>query len=205
MDNKAKAVSYILLNYLLPSIIELVPKLLKLSTRSSNRKLQNMCNFVKVVKICVDLLYRLRYIFKNKFLYSDIVDHLLGIMLVNQGEKDKIITMGKQLNLFLLFMFIKVGEWYYSKENKSEVIVEVDPPRRDVTNNNIRVAHSDTHTEVVNSCLIGHSHTIKSPQAVRCCGFVFCENCIENYLKTSSKCPNCLNVINKQYLIKIYD
>jgi hypothetical protein len=158
------------------------------------QKIKDFLHRCKIIKILLDLLCKLMYIFKKDFLYADVFDFVLKIMVVNQGSKDtdKFLNIGKQLNLFFLFIIIRFGEWYYSKETKDEnKIVEIDPPK----NINKLVEK--------NNCPICKKSEIESPVAMRCCGYVLCEICVGSN-KTSGKCLVCLNKINSNYYIKIY-
>jgi len=91
----------------------------------------------------------------------------------------------------MLFLFIKLGEWYYSKEENDDRVIDVTPPiRQRKTNNNI--------------CPICNNHII-DPVLVKCCGVVFCENCLVTMMKTKKNCPISKNEINTDFIVKIYD
>lgn len=201
-ENTNKKLMLIILNYIIPFITDLLSRLInnrtiKISQTLANR-LTKALKSIKFIKILVDLGYKLAYIFKNKFIYSDIIDHLLGIMTVAQGSKeafsDKFLNIGKQLNLFFMYMFIRFGEWFYQKETKNEIQEEIDPP---LVNNKIHPENCpicQNELKRINNILV----------AARCCGFVFCENCMTNHLNLKSKCPMCSFNININHLIKIY-
>jgi hypothetical protein len=196
---KDRLVLLLILNFVLPFLVDLFSRLLNLKIlklpHEIESKFTKLLKYIKTLKIGIDLGYKLAYLFKKKFLYSDFVEHLLGIMRVNQGSKedfsDKFLNVGKQINLFFLYMFIRMGEWYYQKENKLEKIVEIIPP-------------AGGSSKTCPLCRI-ESSEIKQPVACRCCGFVHCEQCITEHLKTNAKCPSCGFTINSLFLIKMYN
>lgn len=196
--NKNILLLYITINYILPLVNDIFAylmnsKLIKISKKIENL-FKNLNFYFKSIKIILDLGYKLAYLFKKKFLYTDIVEHLLKLMTVNQGSKevfsDKFLNVGKQLNLFFLYMFIRIGEWYYQKENKIDKVADIKPP--------IKEEYKECPL-----CKIDTSQ-IQSPIALRCCGYVYCENCINNYMKHHTKCRNCNISISNVFLIKIY-
>lgn len=201
-ENKNKKFLLIIINYLIPFIAEIILKLInKKVIKLSNElkeKFFKIMKTLKILKIFVDLAFKLSYIFRNKLLYSDLVDYLLKIMIVNQGSKesfsDKFLNIGKQINLFFIYMLFRLGEWYYSKDNKIEVVNEIDPP-----NSNCK------EIKKCPICLKQFEYN-KNIIALRCCGYVFCESCINTHMDSDflPKCPTCENSLNNQHLVKIY-
>lgn len=181
---------FITIEYIIPIIYSLISRL----RFGFIPKLIKYVKLLKLVKTIIDVLYKFKFIFKPEFIYSDLIEHLLKIMIVNQGTKDtmsdKFLNIGKQLNLFFLYMFIRFGEWYYTKEVKNETVIEIDPPK---INNRA----------VLNKCPICNDGII-SPIVVKCCGFVYCDICLREYLKSKEKCLICKNSIDIAKLIKIY-
>jgi hypothetical protein len=201
-ENQNKKFLLIILNYIIPFLSDLLSRLINNRTIKISQdfidKFTKILKSIKFIKIILDLGYKLAYIFKNRFIYSDVIDHLLGIMTVAQGSKeafsDKFLNIGKQLNLFFMYMFIRFGEWFYQKETKNEIQEEVEPP----------LVNKKTHSE---NCPICHNDLKRINNtivAARCCGFVFCENCIINHLNLNAKCPMCSFNINLNYLFRIY-
>jgi hypothetical protein len=141
---------------------------------------------IKLVSAILDLCYKFKFMFDLKFCHSDFIEHILGIMTVNQGNKDnlsdKLLNIGRQLNLFFLYMFMKFGEWYYSKENIVGQTVEIKPPIKNI------------ESSVCPTC----KNTPNIPCALKCCGIVFCERCISNL----DKCPICKS---EPFPVKIYN
>jgi hypothetical protein len=199
VGGKQRLVLLIVLNFFLPFLNDLFSRLLYLKIikvpAEIDSKYTKVLKYFKMIKIGLDLAYKLAYLFKKKFLYSDFVEHILRIMTVNLGSKenfsDKFLNVGKQINLFFLYMFIRMGEWYYQKENKMHTIVEIKPPVKE----NLKI------------CPICRQESleIKQPMATRCCGFVFCEQCITDHLKSNTICPNCGFSISSLFLIKVYN
>jgi hypothetical protein len=91
----------------------------------------------------------------------------------------------------MLFLFIKLGEWYYSKEESDDRIVDVTPPTRQ-------------RNTINNICPICNNQIIE-PILLKCCGVVVCENCLVTLMKTKKICPISMNEINTDLIVKIYD
>lgn len=118
-------------------------------------------------------------------------------MTVNKGSKgvlsEMFLNMGRQLNLFFLFMFVRLGEWYYNKEIKNdETAALIEPPER------IEGVSDST-------CPICKRKLEKKLIAMKCCGCVFCEECITLKLKDIGKCFVCCNSIDERDLVKIFN
>jgi hypothetical protein len=116
-------------------------------------------------------------------------------MIVNNSgansENNESLDLSKQFNLFLLYLFIKIGEWYYSKDEIESNITEVNPPKR-------------SKYSVSNQCPICSSQIIE-PVFLKCCGVVFCENCLLNYMKKTKICPVSKDQISSESYVKIYE
>lgn len=186
-----KKIYFIAISYLIPIFYEIVSKL----SFSDHRQWKKITKIFILAKQILDLIYNLSFVFIKSFTYSDVIEHLLGIMTVNEGSKkalsDQILNLGKQINLFFLYIFIKLGEWYYSKETKSSDVVEIEPPKRHIKN-------------ISENCPVC-SNQIIQPTAVKCCGCVYCDTCIKSALKKSDQCPVCKNEISELDLIRIFN
>ena len=199
-NNKRKAISKLLLIIFFEHII---PLLNYLFHKYGNRflisnKLKSIIKNFEIFKICLDLIYKFIYLFKDKFIYANIIQHILGIMIVNKGSKeafsDKFLNIGKQINLFIIFLFLRIGEWYYNKEiENNNSPVKLKSPEKIITTK-----------YACPICLINSSE-ISSVYAARCCGYIFCELCIKNHLKLYNSCFFCKNASNESELIKIYN
>lgn len=202
-NRKDKIIFLIIIEYIIPFISEIISKILYNKTKQS--KANDYSKFKEILKLIhhfksaisvVNLIYNLTFIFKSDFLYNNFRDHLLKIMIVNQGSKesfsDKFLNIGKQLNLFFLYMVIRFSEWFLqrNKQKSDETITEVEPPRN-VNKQNIK-----------NECPICHSKTnlIKNQIVLSCCGFIYCEECLKN----KHKCKICETNIETIITIKIF-
>ena len=198
--NRYKMIVFLFLNYLLPILRTALSLLLKKFNFRYSEKIENFIKNINTLKIILDLLYKLAFLFSKDFIYYNFIDHLLGLILVNFGSNDnfsdKFLHIGKQINLFLLYMMIRFGEWYYQKEEKQESnIVEIEKP-------NISIGAKQNKCPM---CKI-NTHSIANPKALKCCGYVICENCILSHLKIKNRCPVCQNLINKENsIVNIYN
>ena len=132
-------------------------------------------------------------------------------MLVNKGSNtsssEQIINLG-QLNIFLLYMFIKFGDWYYSKEtNQQSKKIDINKPNlsimnKDIGDNTIGSDSNNTKSNL-NICPMC-SLSFTNPVTISCCGVVYCNNCLVRYMKTNKACFNCKNKISNSNVIKIY-
>ncbi len=108
-------IAYSLVKYLLPILLDLLP----------NNKLSLLMQFI-------DMILKLLYCFKKKFIYFGLAEILFGIFSVNKGSNhinDKFTSQGsRQLNMFLLFFVMKIGEWLYSSESEVKTIDTIPPP-----------------------------------------------------------------------------
>ena len=87
---------------------------------------------------------------------------------------------------------MRIGEWYYKKDDKNETILELPPPKKtENTNNQCPICQ-------INSTLI------LDPYVTKCCGFVFCQICINKAIKEQNKCRTCSNFLNNSCIVKIY-
>lgn len=210
-SNGYKVLYLICIEYIIPLFIELIPKVLiylknftwtsSTSSRIINNKLsrffKQFINSIRLLRIFIDLAYKLKYIFDKDFLYFDSLSHLLRIMVVNKGSKgvlsEKFLNVGRQLNLFFLFMFIRLGEWYYKKEIKNEEgSIEIDAPQK--------------IEGIANSkCPLCKNRLEKDLIAVKCCGCVYCDGCVKRLMQESKKCYTCGNLMDEKNLVKIFN
>ena len=126
---------------------------------------------------------------QDKFIYYSLVDYALRLMIVNQGgysaSNESFIDVNKSLSLFFLYFFLKFGEWYYSKDENDSSITELHPPKRKL---NLKS----------NICQICFNQII-DPVMLKCCGTVFCENCIANFIKfTVNSCVKSHGLLTKK-------
>jgi hypothetical protein len=189
INTSNKKYAFIFLNYILPILFDLLSKLFK----NRLNKFEKYNDIYRLALACIDIVYKFKYIFDSKWVHSNFIEHFLKLMIVNQGSKDtlsdKYLNMGKQLNLFFLFMAMRLGEWYYNKDNyREQSIKEILPPKKKPLSNNI--------------CPLCKGE-LKNPTALKCCGIVHCDVCISSYYKRTNKCPNCNSLI-REHLVKIF-
>jgi len=165
---------------------------------SLSRIIPKLITTLKWCKAILDLGYKLKYILDGDFLYFDVISHFFNIMTVNKGStgvvSEKFLHLGRQLNLFFLFMFVRLGEWYYKKESNNEIGVEIEAPGKI---NSLEIKESIC--PICKSLMNNHSII-----AVKCCGTVYCENCIRKEVEESGKCFVCANFIEDEDLVKIF-
>lgn len=196
---KKQKILYIFLEFLLPLILEIIRKLKSYFVfgEFKKEKIDKIIKNLSIVRNLIDIFYYLKFILEKDFIYSNLVEHILGIMTVNRGSNDvisdKILNFGKQINLFFLYIFIKFGEWYFSKESQAnDSVVAIEPPARKINNNS-------------SFCPVCKESNIKEPVAVKCCGYVYCDNCLKNALKIKEQCSMCENELLETDIIKIYN
>ncbi len=144
-------------------------------------------------------------------------------MTINKGSTgnftDKFLTIGKQLNLFLLFIFIKIGEWYYSKDSNENKNIEIEPPVVDKVikrnkNSGIKIENPSEILFKKGRCFMCSKKPSSDEILVLiCCGLMFCEYCYKakrekiqkNVLTPEDfKCPLCDKKIVDTSFVKIY-
>jgi len=177
--------------------------------------------FIKGIKLA-NIAFKMMYMIKDDFMYTDLVDYCLGIITVNKGNNKENIDI--YLSFFYFFILIsykcykKIKQKELKKEKERKKLIkiinennknEVIPPPRIkyylLRNKNF----SNLIKNKKGLCLIcGQKFNI--PTAIKCCGGVFCYKCIRQYLKINKKCYLCLQPfflhINNEnkLLIKIY-
>jgi hypothetical protein len=180
----------VILNYILPLVIDIIYRF----TKAKIDKAHIIYERFKLMTAIVDILFKFRYIFDTKFIHSSFLEYLLKLMLVNQGSKeafsDKFLNIGKQLNLFFLFMVMRLGQWYYNKDKIVEdTTINISAPKRTKKADNI--------------CTLCKNE-ITDPMVSKCCGTVTCESCINTYIQTHNKCSSCNDHIATTQLVKIF-
>lgn len=153
----------------------------------------------------------MRYILDEKFIYLDIIHYIIGIMLVNEGSTMASSEQGNylgQINIFLLYLFIKFGDWYYSKEtNLPNKKIHLSKPKIPISDSLYTTKSSSLSTTTSSSssiCPICTLDKLINPTTLSCCGIVYCNGCLTNYMRTNSSCFNCKNQIKSSNIIKIY-
>ncbi len=212
--NNRKLYSLITSEYFLPIVIELITKIFKVLknfqflsqsrifknrfVNSLSRIIPKLITILKWCKVILDLGYKLKYILDKDFLYFDVISHLLNVMTVNKGStgvvSEKFLHLGRQMNLFFLFMFVRLGEWYYKKEPNNEIGLEIEAPEK--------IISAEIKESICPICksLMNNQSII----AVKCCGTAYCENCIRKDVEESGKCFVCANFIEDEDLVKIF-
>lgn len=131
IDNSIK-LSYILINYVL---IPILFEVFNYFCTNSNHKYPLICKIIKYIfniYNLVNVIVKLLYTLNKKFIYFDILDIAYGLFTVNKGPKklnDKLLEGGsRQINTFILFMVLKLGEWLNSKDKDYNSSNIIEPP-----------------------------------------------------------------------------
>ena len=180
---------------------------------------------ISTLYFIIDIIYKLMYIFRQKVIFFDCLSHLFNLFTINEGNNhindDFLYSNSKQLNMFLLFLFMKVGEWFYSKRNENKEKVVINLPQtaslHNLINSNENPYLDSIKTNIVicNKC---NKHP-NSPVICRLCGKVFCMICINlvisNSLNEQTPCCNIFisglynslsdSKLNNKCYLRIYD
>jgi hypothetical protein len=176
---------------------------------------------IKGIKL-TNIAFKLMYMIKDDFMYTDLINYCLGIITVNKGKNNESID----LYLSFFYFFILISYKCYKRIKQKELKKEKERKKF------IKIINENSKNEVIPPPSIEYyllrnknfSNLIKNksglclicnqkfdiPTAIKCCGGVFCYKCIKQYLMINKKCYLCLqpfflniNNINK-FLIKIY-
>ena len=176
---------------------------------------------IKGIKL-TNIAFKLMYMIKDDFMYTDLINYCLGIITVNKGKNNESID----LYLSFFYFFILISYKCYKRIKQKELKKEKERKKF------IKIINENSKNEVIPPPSIEYyllrnknfSNLIKNksglclicnqkfdiPTAIKCCGGVFCYKCIKQYLMINKKCYLCLqpfvlhiNNINK-LLIKIY-
>lgn len=176
---------------------------------------------IKGIKL-TNIAFKLMYMIKDNFMYTDLIDYCLGIVTVNKGKNNENID----IYLSFFYFFILISYKCYKKIKQKELKKEKERKKfiKIINENNKNEVIPPPSTEYYLLRNKNFSNLIKNknglclicnqkfymPTAIKCCGGVFCFKCIKQYLMINKKCYLCLqpfflniNNINK-LLIKIY-
>lgn len=219
-----KIYAYLFLKYFLPIIYEIIMIILKkLTFSNSTFKLQAINKILSFFNLILEYYYKFKYIFFDEFPYFSFLDYVFQFMTINKGStgsfKDKFLNIGKQLNLFLLFIFIRLGEWYYSKDSTENRSIDIEPPAIDKTikktlNSGIEIKNPNESLFKTGKCFMCNKRPDNNEILVLiCCGLMFCENCYKNKREKLQnnklrpddfKCPICDKKIIETSFVKVY-
>lgn len=208
--------SYIIVQAILPNLIKYILNKLKQDNNSKKK-----VDFIETMISLLRLGYKLVYSLSKTFIYTSILDHIMGIFTVNRGEKITVSNLkdkyfdksSSRFSLFLIYMFIRFGEWYYSKEQinrnetkKFELPNKSNPNSSDIYN---RIQNNTNLRKEIdeNSCLFCSNEEFKrKPVACRFCGIVSCYDCFDEG-KDQMKTRCCQTQYTKGELIciRIYE
>ena len=176
---------------------------------------------IKGIKMS-NIAFKLLYMIKDNFMYTNLINYCLGIITINKGETDENIL----LSLFLVYLFFNIGYKTYNKIKQKEIKIEKERKTFNVIiNEKIKkeilpipdkeyyLLRNKNFSKLIKNkkglCLICNKEFV-TPTAIKCCGGVFCYKCIYNYLILYEKCFLCFQILklNKEeinkLLIKIY-
>lgn len=182
-----------------------------------------MNKLLSFFNLILEYYYKFKYIFFQEFIYFSFIDHVFQYMTINKGSTgnftDKFLNIGKQLNLFLLFIFIRIGEWYYSKESTENKNSEIEPPVVEKTikrslSSGIEIENPSETSFKKGKCFMCNKKPSNDEILVLiCCGLMFCENCYKdkrdkiqknNLSSEEFKCPVCGKKIVDTSFVKVY-
>lgn len=132
------------------------------------------------------------YRFKTDFFFQNWIDYLFNIITIKKGNN---ISNFNKVILFSLCLFLKYSERSYNKSNQTITKIKKIPP--------LQKRQDGMHLK--GKCPICLTNILTSKIAIKCCGFIFCKNCIEKYVLKNEKCMICNNYIHLSSLIQLYD
>ena len=219
-----KVLAYLLIKCFLPIVYEIIKIILRKFNFSKTIQRMEITNkLISFLNFILEYYYKFKYIFFQDFTYFSFIDHIFQYMTINKGSTgsftDKFLNIGKQLNLFLLFIFIRIGEWYYSKDSTEVRNIEIESPVVDKTikrtiNSGIEIENPSETLFRKGKCFMCDKKPNNDQILVLvCCGLIFCENCYkvkrEKILKNimnpeEFKCPICNKKIIETSFVKVY-
>jgi hypothetical protein len=219
-----KVYVYLIVKYFLPIIYEIIQIILKKFNFSKTiHRLEIINKIINFLNLILEYYYKFKYIFLQEFTYFSFFDYIFQYMTINKGStgsfKDKFLNIGKQLNLFLLFIFIRLGEWYYSKDSSENTSIEIEPPTVEKTikktlSPGVKIGNPKETLFNNGKCFICNNKPNNYEILVLiCCGLMFCEKCYKNkrekiqkntFCSEDFKCPLCDKKIIDTSFVKVY-
>lgn len=209
---------YLIVRFLLPILYDLMKLIIKkLNLSKLLATIQKITKTFCFLSLISELIYKFIYIFDTNFTYFTFIDHIFKMMTINKGTtgnvSDKFLNIGKQLNLFLLFIFLRLGEWYYSKDSSDNKTYEIEAPL-DIRDKDLNSENVQNKKIINRKCFICEKFPkLENVMLSICCGLIFCEEC---YLKENNQsnksqnhrknviCPLCEKHIDDSCCTKIY-
>jgi len=185
--------------------------------------LKKIIEFSSSIYSLTEIYFKFKYLFSKDNLFFNVFDYFFNYIIINKGTtgsfSDKFLNFGKQINLFLMFIFIRLGEWYYSKESNENKVHEIIPPFRI---NDIKAIKDSNKIELnKGKCFICKKFPEKESLFLTlCCGNIICNECFindndnkkfiefNNLIKVGNfeyyKCLTCKKIIDGNSVIRLY-
>lgn len=144
----------------------------------------------------VNGLIQFLFMFNEGFTYYNWIDYLFNIVTINKGNNNITFKI-QQVALFSMYLLFKYSAHCITQVNNNYSITsmrQLPPPQKKQELNNLK-----------GKCPICTSIISTTKIVTKCCGVIFCINCIEKYCLQNDKCMICDNYIHKSSLIKLYD
>lgn len=135
----------------------------------------------------LNTIFKFCFLFKQSCVYSNILDYVFGIMLVNKGTNNNSL----KLIFFLLYLLLKYGQNVYKTKTEDKLDKVINPPPKKCLK------------EEMNKCWYCKGKIIE-PTIMKCCGFAYCYKCALKNCLYHKKCYSCGFEISNKYLIKLY-
>ncbi len=97
-------------------------------------------------------------------------------------QNNALLDMINKPLILAIFLGYKILNWYYSSSNNN------NQNQNFIQNQNISSPFNQSVVNNRNICPLC-SKDINNPAVLSCSGYVFCYNCINNFVKTHKKCP----------------
>ena len=132
-----------------------------------------------------NIIYKFIYLLNKNFPYSNIINNIFGIISVRKYKENNSII---KIIFFILYLILKYSN---STFEDKKIYFNIPPPENNCPNN------------LKGKCFICKKPFL-NPVVMKCCGYIFCSNCIYNNNSLNKKCISCKNPILKNSIIKLY-
>ncbi|CAI2377318.1 unnamed protein product [Moneuplotes crassus] len=139
----------------------------------------------------IDFLYKLKYLLQQDFKFFKPYLHLCNFLirrknmfeLRTEEEKysNKVVGVLSKYNVFIMFIFIKYCQWYFSQGNSGS--------QSSSQSQGEEICEPPPRAKPSKGCPLCQKSPIENPCALETSGYVFCFVCIQDYVEKNQRCP----------------